>query len=159
MTPTLLGRMQTRILLFLVIGLPITIIYAFWLAEASSVHTRDVFGLLFDIRPIQILCLLLVVGLCLDPLYFWLQTFRWDNDWPFSFQFIFSIVEFLIVLSVIELDLLPFMPARSIATSSEYFYVALHFGFVFIPSFLALLGLVQLFMIRWRFKGGEWGRL
>jgi hypothetical protein len=30
---------------------------------------------------------------------------------------------------------------------------------VFIPSFIAVLGFVQIFMIRWRFKGGEWGRM
>lgn len=159
MIPTLLGRMQTRILLFLVIGLPITIVYSFWLAEANSPHVRDIGGLLFDIRPLQILCLLLVVGLCLDPLYYWIQTLRWDSDWPFSFQFLASIMEFLVVLTLIELDVLPFMPARSIQTNTEYLYVALHFGLVFIPSFIALLGLVQIFMIRWRFKGGEWGRL
>src|SRR5262245_29174331 len=100
MLPTLLGRWQTRILLFLVIGLPISIIYAFWLADprntAFTVNIGGGFGL--DIRPLQILCLLLIVGLILDPLYYWIQTLRWDSDWPFSFQFFVSIVEFLIVL-------------------------------------------------------------
>jgi hypothetical protein len=161
MIPTFLGRMQTRILLFLAIGVPITILYSLWLAERNSPHVRELAGLLFDLRPLQVLCLLLIVGLILDPVYYWIQTLRWDSDWPFSFQFVVSILEFLIVLTVIELDLLPsnIMPASSISTPTEYFYATLHFAFVFIPSFIALLGLVQLFMIRWRFKGGEWGRL
>lgn len=159
MIPTLLGRMQTRILLFLWIGLPITILYALWLPDRPTVHTIVIANWLLDIRPLQILCLLLVVGLILDPAYYALQTLRWDSDWPFIFQFVFSIGEFLIVLLLISLDILPFMPASAIANSDEYFYVALHFGFVFIPSFIALLGFVQIFMIRWRFKGGEWGRL
>ena len=33
-----------------------------------------------------------------------------------------------------------------------------HFSTVFALSFLALLGGVQIFLIRWRFKGGELGR-
>ena len=36
---------------------------------------------------------------------------------------------------------------------------AWHFSLVFVPSFIALLGLVQIFLVRWRFKGGEFGRL
>jgi hypothetical protein len=29
---------------------------------------------------------------------------------------------------------------------------------VFIPSFIGVLALVQIFLVRWRFKGGEIGR-
>src|SRR5689334_13618438 len=123
MIPTLLGRMQTRILLFLVIGVPVTVGYAFWLAERGSRHVVEIFGLQLDIRPPQILCLLLIVGLVLDPFYYWIQTLRWESDWPFSFQFYVSIVEYLIVLSMIELDLVPVVPSESISTRADYFYV------------------------------------
>ena len=33
-----------------------------------------------------------------------------------------------------------------------------HFTWVFIPSFIGVLALVQIFLVRWRFKGGELGR-
>jgi hypothetical protein len=159
MLPTLLGRWQTRIMLFIWIGIPITLAYALWLGSGSSLHAVKLLGLSVDMRPFQILCLLLLVGLVLDPVYFLVQQFRWDNDWPFAFQFFFSIVEFLIVLGLIWLNVLPFMRARTIPNATDYFYFALHFGLVFVPSFIALLGFVQIFMVRWRFKGGEWGRL
>ena len=35
---------------------------------------------------------------------------------------------------------------------------AWHFTFVFVPSFIALLAIVQIFLVRWRYKGGELGR-
>ena len=35
----------------------------------------------------------------------------------------------------------------------------LHFTCVFTPSFLALLGPMQAIFVRWRFKGGQFGKL
>jgi hypothetical protein len=156
---TLLGRIQTRLLLFFVIGLPVTAVYSVWLADhLQAVWTKTVGPLTYDIRPVQILCLLLLFGVLLDVLYTGLQRTRWDRDWPFAFQFFVSIAEFGIVLAVIGLDLLPFMRARLIGWD-DYPYFILHFALVFVPSFIALLGFIQIFMIRWRYNGGEWGRL
>jgi len=158
MLPSLFGRWQTRILLFIWIQLPITFLYALWIAGADSLELPLVRWRI-DILPFQVVCLVLVVGLILDPVYVEIQRFRWDRDWPFAFQFFFSIVEFLIVLGLIKLDIFPFLRSRTILTAEQYFYVSLHFSLVFLPSFIALLGFVQIFMIRWRFKGGEWGRM
>jgi hypothetical protein len=164
MLPTLLGRWQTRILLFLCFGLPITAIFSLWLAGSlpagnrSTPWIRSIGPLTYDMRPVQILCLLLIVGILLDVVYIRLQRFRWDRDWPFVFQFFVSIAEFLIVLALIKSDLFRFMPARWIG-DHDYPYFFLHFGLVFGASFIALLGIIQIFMIRWRYKGGEWGRL
>jgi hypothetical protein len=165
MLPTLLGRWQTRILLFIWVGLPITAIYAVWLARFAPTAgllyppwIKALGGVIYDIRPFQILCLLLIIGVLLDVIYIGLQQLRWDRDWPFAFQFFVSIAEFFIVLGLIQLDVLPFMPARWLP-SGDYPFVFLHFGLVFLASFLCLLGFIQIFMIRWRYKGGEWGRL
>jgi hypothetical protein len=164
MLPTLLGRLQTRLLLILCIGLPVTAVYSVWLANRAPVTGPTFppwiksFGqVTYDIRPVQILCLLLLVGVSLDVVYQGLQKFRWDRDWPFAFQFFVSIGEFAIVLALIGFDVFPFMPARWIGTG-EYPYFVLYFALVFIPSFIALLGFIQIFMVRWRYKGGEWGR-
>jgi hypothetical protein len=165
MLPTLLGRWQTRILLFLWVGLPISAGYAVWLASRAPTNGRfappwikSLGPATYDIRPLQILCLLLIVGVVLDILYIALQKFRWDRDWPFAFQFLVLIAEFFIVLGLVRFDVLPFMPARRIS-SGDYPYFFLHFGLVFLASFVGLLGIIQIFMIRWRYKGGEWGRL
>jgi hypothetical protein len=166
MAPTLLGRLQTRIVLFLSIGLPVTILYAIWLASRSRPDLNGAFpewiktpgGVPLDMRPVQIVCLLLLVGAMLDFLYIQLQHLRWDRDWPFAFQFAASIGEFAIVLALVKLDVIPFMPSRWVR-DDDYPYLILHFAWFFIPSFVALLGFIQIFMVRWRFKGCEWGRL
>ena len=168
MTPTLLGRWQTRILLFLVLGLPITLAFAVWLAideTGGSGATLPPWVIAIgpspwriDIRPIQILCMLLLIGIVLDIIYILFQRLRWDRDWPFAFQFLVSIGEFIVVLTLISADVVPFMPAQWMSADDIPYFV-LHFSLVFIPSFIALLGVIQIFLIRWRFKGGEWGRL
>jgi hypothetical protein len=162
MLPTLLGRWQTRLLLIFCIGFPVTAFYSVWLADHEPVLGRapwikSLGTVAYDIRPVQILCVLLLVGLLFDVIYIGVQKFRWDRDWPFVFQFFASIGEFIIVIALIRLDLLAFVPAWWIKPD-DYPYFILHFALVFIPSFVALLGLIQIFMIRWRYNGGEWGR-
>lgn len=159
MVPTLKGRWQTRILLFLWIGVPITFLFSLWIATGRSPQL-PLLGWRYEILPFQILSLLLIVGLILDPVYIYFQQFRWERDWPFAFQFFFTIIEFVIVLGLVWWGVLDFGRSRAELHSSEqYVLYTLHFGLVFIPSFVALLGFVQIFMIRWRFKGGEWGRM
>lgn len=157
MLPTLKGRWQTRILLFLWIGVPITFLFSLYIAGAGSPRLPWI-GWRYELVPFQILSLLLIVGLILDPVYIYFQQLRWERDWPFAFQFFFTIIEFCIVLGLVYWGALDFARPRSL-TPYHYLLFTVHFGFVFIPSFIALLGFVQIFMIRWRFKGGEWGRM
>jgi len=159
MLPTMKGRWLTRILLFLWIGVPITFIFSLMVAGPRSPVLPFV-GWHYDILPFQILSLLLLVGLVLDPVYIYAQQFRWERDWPFAFQFFFSIVEFVIVLALVWWGALDFTrPPLDLHTPENYVIFVIHFACVFIPSFIAVLGFVQIFMIRWRFKGGEWGRM
>lgn len=159
MLPTLKGRWLTRILLFLWIGLPVTFVFSLLIAEPDSARLPFL-GLRFEILPFQVLSLLLIVGLILDPVYYYLQQFRWERDWPFAFQFFVLIVEFVIVLGLIWWGALDFSQSPlDLHTTESYLLITLHFACVFIPSFIAVLGFIQIFMIRWRFKGGEWGRM
>lgn len=161
MTPTFAGRWQSRILLFLFIGLPVTFLFAWVQAGGDLTNLSDV--------PFLFLCTLFVIGMVLDPVYYWIQTYRWERDWPFAYQWVVMWLEFWIVVVLILVEALPFLPSSRVFPSTSTFLVfswedaflqvLLHFTLVFIPSFLALLGGFQIFMIRWRFKGGEWGRL
>lgn len=145
MTPTLLGRWQTRLVLFLFVGIPVTYLYALYLdPEDDSFYDPFVF-----------LTGLLIVGLLLDYAYNQIQRFRWDNDWPFAFFFFFSIGEFLITLGLLNLGVLdPFLVYRI-----DNGTALVHFSFVLFFSFISVLAGVQIFLVRWRFKGGELGRL
>lgn len=149
MIPTLSGRLQTRIFLFLFIGIPVTLVFA--MAQV---------GWTWNWPAIQIylwfLCAVTGCGLLLDPVYIFAQTLRWDRDWPFAFQAFFSWVEFAIVYFVARAGLFPFLPEAAFQSIST---PAWHFTLVFVPSFLALLGPMQVLFIRWRFKGGQMGKL
>ncbi|MEJ1158480.1 hypothetical protein [Prosthecomicrobium sp. N25] len=162
MIPTLLGRWQTRILLFAVIGLPVTFVVALAFAGWSWPPLWE---------PFLFLGTLLAVGLILDVVYFNMQRFRWDHDWPFAFFTFFSFVEFFIVFGLMRLNWLPYLPAcqfegRNPATRElvcqvytiSFADALTHFLLVFLPMLLAVLAAVQVFAIRWRFKGGELGR-
>ena len=152
MIPTLSGRTQTRLFLFVFLGLPITALFAY-------AHN----GWVWDWGQAQIFFLflttLLGVGLLLDPVYIFIQSVRWDRDWPFAFQFFFSIIEFGIVVGLMFNDLIPWLPMAGGKGAIELQTVTLHFTSVFIPSFLALLGPLSVFFIRWRFKAGQFGKL
>jgi len=151
MTPTLAGRLQTRLLLYIFIGLPMTALF-----------TWVVFPAIWDAAlvpevPFYFLTAILILGLFLDVIYMQIQRFRWDNDWPFAFQFFFSILEFLAIWGLVQINVFdPFILAEDIPS---VWMAITQFVLVFIPSFIAILGFVQIFCVRWRFKGGELGRL
>lgn len=153
MIPTLKGRWQTRILLYIFIGLPVTFLYAMYLTNWRWPPAYDLSAFT---DPFVFITAILILGLILDIAYIQGQRFRWDDDWPFAFQFFFSIMEFFAVYVGMEyfgaLDF--FLPDGRIPFETA----AWHFTFVFVPSFIALLAGVQIFMIRWRFRGGELGR-
>jgi hypothetical protein len=152
MTPTLKGRWQTRLLLYLVIGLPITL-----LVSLSNTDWKfpPAIGLNRFQDPFTFITAILLLGLVLDILYIQIQSVHWDDDWPFAYQFFFSILEFFIVYGAMRYGLLDALfPGGRIPFSNA----AWHFSFVFLLSFLALLGGIQIFMVRWRFHGGEVGR-
>ena len=76
MTPTLRGRWQTRLLLFLLFGIPGT---ALVILATCPIH----WGLGVIFLPIALLGVF-SVGFILDPVYDRVQKGRWDHDWPLS---------------------------------------------------------------------------
>jgi hypothetical protein len=149
MLPTLSGRIQTRLLLFFIIGLPATFLWS-WYNEAR---------LPIISFPYIMLVSVLLVGLLLDPVYIYLQGFRWDQDWPFAFQLASMIFEFGVVIGIIMYSRHPYIPAVALRTNDDLLFISSHFVSVLIPSFLLLLGPLQVFLVRWRYKSGELGRL
>ena len=150
MTPTLLGRIQTRLLLFVFVGLPVTYLFSwYWFGLDSR---------FFNI-PFKVLFMMFLIGIVLDPIYILIQGFRWDHDWPFAFQAIFTCVEFLLVLGLAELSLFSFLNFSAFQSWAVFQIFATHFLILLVLSLAFLLGGLQIFLIRWRFKGGELGRM
>ncbi|MEL7225384.1 MAG: hypothetical protein AAGL17_11080, partial [Cyanobacteria bacterium J06576_12] len=69
MTPTLLGRLQTRLLLFLTVGVVLTFPFA----------------IAIDGPFFSILFWIMILGFFWDCLYTFIQKFRWDRDWPAAY--------------------------------------------------------------------------
>lgn len=150
MTPTFSGRVQTRLLLFLLIGIPVSILFAYLWGDSG-----------FDQGVLLLLLTLLVtitiIGLVLDVVYIGLQRLRWDRDWPFAYQFFFSWVEFGIAAWAAEGGLVPFFPET--LSADLWTMMITHFAVIFVLSFLALLGPLQVLSLRWRYNGGQFGRM
>lgn len=71
MTPTLIGRFQTRVFLSIIIALPI----------------------LFVFKSIPIIFIMLPLGLLWEFIYDYIQHRRWDADWPLAFTFVGGVLE------------------------------------------------------------------
>ena len=135
MTPTLVGRWQTRLLLLATLGVVISAV--FWLATG-----RDVF--------FSVLLYVALFGVVWDVLYIWLQEFRWERDWPAAFQVLNGIVEGAVVYAAIELVGLP-----GISKGLDPLLFAAHYGTVWLVIFLAVQGPMRALLPFWRFHGGR----
>lgn len=151
MLPTFRGRYETRLFLTLFIGVPVTLIYAFFIGGLGF-NAQLVWALL------GVLLALFIVGAILDPLYIVIQWLRWDRDWPFAYQFFFTIIEFGIVIALASIGWIPWLNEADFQQSVVIRVAIWHFFWVFLVSFLLLLGPLGVFFVRWRYKGGEFGR-
>lgn len=136
MTPTLIGRWQTRTLLLATAGLGLSLLFA--LAYGSS---------LFFV----VLLYVWLFGLAWDAIYVVLQRFRWDRDWPSAFVVINGFVEGLLIYALIAWVGLPGIPAG--AVPPELF--AAHYGLVWLSVFLLSEGPMRAIFPFWRFHGGR----
>lgn len=147
MTPTLLGRWQTRTLLITVVGLPVTVLYA---ASTGAGPT-----------PFFMLGHALLLGLMWDWGYQGLQSLRWNRDWPPIFGFFAGVWEGVWLYGAAQIAL-PFSiwPGTSLllgiptGLSGGPFWA--HYTLVFGTTFLSSLGLLHIFIPRWRYQGGQW---
>lgn len=141
MTPTLLGRWQTRIFLLATVGIVVTLPF--------------IFGLIGNHPGLVYFWVLLYVGLfglAWDCLYHLLQQFLWDHDWPGVLQFIAAIVEAIFLGLAIDIFGLPHISALDFNLG----LFTLHYTVVWLAVYLSSWVVMRLFFPRWRFRGGRW---
>jgi hypothetical protein len=150
MTPTLPGRIQTRIFVTLVIGGIWTLIVTPFLPAPVEVSTSDLYQVTFTVLVTQ-----LVLGIGWELVYHWLMGFRWEKDWPSFFGFIEGITEGLLLWIVLSADIVP-----GISEDAGDRQV---FGSTFLVLFIStwiitwawLQGPMKVVNPRWRFRGGR----
>ena len=144
MTPTLLGRMQTRLWLLATVGVFVTFFFASWFESLVF----DAFAI-----PFVILFWVAVIGLAWDILFNEVQKRRWDSDWPPAYQLFAGIAEGVLVFILIRAALLPGVPENLPA----WMFLA-HYTTVWFWTFLWTQGPLRILFPQWRFRGGQFGR-
>ncbi|MCX5934986.1 MAG: hypothetical protein NTU99_09420 [Pseudanabaena sp. LacPavin_0818_WC45_MAG_42_6] len=139
MTPTLIGRWQTRILLLGTLGVLVTIPF--------SLNGEFVY--------VQVLLAIAVLGCLWDIVYNQLQTVRWDHDWPATLQvgsgiweaFFFYVPFRYLISNILKIGWLIDIPFDKFL---------LHYVCIWLAVFTASQTLMRIIFPRWRFHGGEW---
>jgi hypothetical protein len=150
MTPTLHGRIQTRIFVTLIVGGIWTLIITPLLPAPQPVSTGELYKVTFTVLITQ-----LVLGIGWELLYHWLMGFRWEKDWPSFFGFIEGITEGVLLWIVLSADLVPGIsedPGDRRVFGSTFLVL---FITTWIVTWAWLQGPMKVVNPRWRFRGGR----
>lgn len=137
MTPTLFGRIQTRIFTCATVGGLWTLIVTPFLPRSPSYKVT-----------FTALGLVALLGVVLwEPIYHFLQQFRWEKDWPAMFILLEAIPEgvlvYLLLPPLSDTPVVPWQP----------------FVVLFVTTWLAIFvfvhGPIRVPFLRWRFRGGR----
>ena len=142
MTPTLPGRWQTRVLLLSTVGLALSLIYG---------------AIVGDLRtPLALLWYVLLLGCYWDCLYHYIQSWRWDRDWPPAFQVAAGLAEGMAIWLLINAGRASIGGLPGVAATLTLRQFVTHYGLVWLAMFLAAQGPLRVILPRWRHHGGEW---
>lgn len=152
MTPTLFGRIQTRIIMLATIGVIWTAIIGPFLPRPSvageAIGLGDMYKALFTA-----VFVVAVVGVVWELIYHGLQQFRWEKDWPTIYGLVVGInegiVAYLILNAGLPWDQRP--PGQSFPLAA--FVIMFTTLWVIIWAFTN--GPMQILSLRWRFRGGR----
>ncbi len=142
MTPTLFGRIQTRIFLLVVIGSLWTLIITPFLPGGGTSSER------YE-ATFTVLGVVLVLGIGWELVYHFLQQFRWEKDWPTFFGLLTGINEGIVAWLVVDSGSVP----GDATVSGGAFLV--HFITVWLVAWLFVNGPIRVPFLRWRFRGGR----
>jgi hypothetical protein len=96
-----------------------------------------------------VLLAVLVLGVLWEFLYHFLQQFRWEKDWPTFFGLLTMINEGLLLWLLITAGA---VPGVGDVPLSAYL---IQFVSTWLVVWLVANGPVQIFFVRWRFRGGR----
>jgi hypothetical protein len=140
--PTLYGRIQTRIVLLIVVGGIWTLIITPFLPTGQPLSTsyRTTFLVLLTV---------LVLGVLWEFVYHGLQQFRWEKDWPTFFGLLTMINEGILVWLLLNAGLVSGIDSVPLSA------FLIQFITTWLVVWLVANGPVQIFFSRWRFRGGR----
>ncbi len=139
MTPTLLGRIQTRLALLLVVGLGWTLLVTPFL-PAGGAPIGERYG-----ATLSALVLVGLFGVVLwEPLYHGLQQLRWEKDWPTGLGLVTAVPEGILTYVVLG-------SLRNVSGAAFF----LHFLSTWLLVWITVHGPLRIVLVRWRYRGGR----
>lgn len=136
MTPTLVGRIQTRLFLVFVVGTAWTLLVGPVLPNPDLAPIDVVYGGAF-----RALAAVGVLGVLWELAYHALQQYRWEKDWPTLFGLVTAVNEGLLVWLVVS-DI----PASTFVV---------HFVTTWLVLFAFVHTGMRILFPRWRYRGGK----
>jgi len=140
MTPTLVGRIQTRVFLVLVIGVPWTLLIGPVLPRPPGASLGDAYVVLLGA-----VVLVAALGIGWELLYHALQQLRWEKDWPTLFGLITGVPEGLVTYGVL----------RGLGADVDGTAFVIQFTTLWLLVWLAANGPMRVVFIHWRYRGGR----
>lgn len=138
MTPTLMGRIQTRWFLLLVVGVPWTLVLMVFGLLSGEAYLDLLIG------GLRVLGLVGLLGTLWEFVYHGLQQFRWEKDWPALFGLLTIVNEgVLLWLVMLLLDL----PLGVLGWT--------HFVTTWLLMWVFVNGPMRVLAPRWRYRGGR----
>ncbi len=145
MTPTIFGRIQTRLFLLATVGVIWTLLIGPFLTTlVDDASLGDIYRLAFGA-----LLLVGLVGIVWELIYHAIQQYRWEKDWPTLFGLVQGIPEGLVVAALLGAGL-PW-DVGDVPTGA----FTVHFVTTWVVVWLAANGPMRVIFIRWRFRGGR----
>lgn len=144
MTPTLSGRIQTRLLLLAVVG-------GIWTAIISPILPGRDGAPLGDVYRATYTALLIVavLGVAWEILYHGLQQLRWEKDWPTLFGLLEGIPEGIVTFLLLRAGI-----PWDVGDVPVSLFVTL-FATTWILVWLVANGPMRVPLRHWRFRGGR----
>lgn len=137
MLPTLNGRIQTRVLVLLVVGGLWTLIITPLLGQSHA-------------TTFLVLLAVIVLGVGWELIYHLIQQFRWEKDWPTLFGLLTAVNEGALLWLLISLQAVPGLPRE---VPLGVFLV--QFLTTWIIVWLVVNGPMRVPFVHWRFRGGR----
>ncbi len=142
MTYSLAGRIQTRIIIFAVVG-------GIWTAAVTPIlPTRLPLNASYEMS-FTVLGLIIVLGGLWELAYHALQQFRWDKDWPTAFSLLAGVPEGLLIWLLLSTDTWFWQ----VPVTARGFWLL--FGSTWLVIWAVLSGPIRVLLVRRRWHGGK----
>lgn len=145
MTPTLYGRIQTRVLILGFAGLLVAL-FITPVLPTGTLSLNQAYRV-----TLSILVAVILVGVLWELLYHFLQQFRWEKDWPTLFGLLTILNEGLLIWVLVRYSGLV-VPIRLRPSLTAF---ALDFAVTWLVFWFVVNGPVRVVLPRWRFNGGR----